>query len=106
MEDRWNDPFPVVSFGERTPPTWEETVFGDHPRWKEGERGPRKGSVTITETGRDFEATFTFDGGEDLQYSGAIPGDGSWRGKSRARKRRGAGRDEIEVDSVNPKRWG
>jgi hypothetical protein len=106
MEGRQNDPFPVISDGERTPPTWEETVFGDHRRWREGERGPRKGSVTITESGRNFEATFRFDGEEDLEYSGEIPGNGSWQGKSRARRRRGSGRDEIEVDSTNPKRWG
>jgi hypothetical protein len=106
MEGRGNDPFPVVSDGEREPPTWKERVFGDHPQWREGKRGPRKGSVTITERGRDFEAIFDFDGGEELHYSGAIPGNGSWRGKSRAERRRGSGRDEIEVESVNPKRWG
>jgi hypothetical protein len=115
MEDRQNDRFPVVSYGTRTPPTWNEALHKDHPDWREGPRGPEIGTVTIAEAGSrgrqpTFTATFRFtDAPEELgemEYSGPIPGDGSWRGKGRAARRKGPGREEIEVDSVNPKRWG
>lgn len=96
----------------------EETLYEDTGGdWKKGEWGPAIGTVTLTQSptttrGRILvTASFVFDNGDTAEYAGLVPGEGSWRGKGRLGYRGGTGRfadrrDQLDVESVNPRRWG
>jgi hypothetical protein len=114
--------FPAVSNGEAKTPeagkTFEENLFQyDETRdWTKSEHGLRIGRVLLTYPKapvkpKRVEAAFEFDNRETVTYEGPIPGNGSWKGRGGLQFQRGSGKfkdrgDEIEVDSVNPKRWG
>jgi hypothetical protein len=129
-EDRRYD-FPAISNGNgrRVGPSLAEATFGDTVLeeetlyedvggdWRKGEWGEAIGTVTLRQSptsvpGRVLlSAWFVFDNGESAEYSGLVPGEGSWRGVSRLGYGGGTGkfadrRGHLEVDSVNPKRWG
>lgn len=96
----------------------EETLFGDvGGDWKHGERGDPIGTVSLqhsptTIPGRVWvRASFAFDDGDTVEYAGLVPGNGSWQGRGRVGYLGGTGkfvepRGELDVESVNPKRWG
>lgn len=96
----------------------EEQVFEDiGGAWQEGEWGAQIGTLTLKQSpttvpGRIFvRAIFVFDDGDSVEYAGLVPGEGSWHGKGRFGYRGGTGkfakpRGELDVESVNPKRWG
>jgi hypothetical protein len=111
--------FPAVS--EESPSTpgggersseMVETVY----QWKGPEKygkGEKIGSVTVRSNGARFTADFTFDDRDIVTLDGAIPGNGSWKGKGKATYVRGKGTGkfanrtgDIEIESDNPKRWG
>ena len=108
--------FPVVSDGAIEPPKRgekrQETMFqlDEGMDWKKGDRGGKVGTIKLThpedDTPKTFNARFEFDDGDSVEYEGKVPGDGSWKGKSKLKRRKGSKKEEIEVDTVNPKRWG
>jgi len=112
--------FPVVSLSKPKRPKrgeeWQETIYDAKDRdWKKGEHGEKFGTVKMThadeEDPKSVTTQFTFDDGDTVTYEGKVPGNGFWKGKERHRFREGIGKfegrdDEIEVESVNPKRWG
>lgn len=115
--------FPVVSDGAIEPPNRgekrQEAMFqlDKGMKWQKGERGDKVGTLHLShpedDSPKTFDARFEFDDGDSVEYEGRIPGNGTWKGKERVRFRKGRGEgkfkdrdDEIEVDSVNPKRWG
>jgi hypothetical protein len=120
--------FPAISNGQAGPAgandrepqpdrSWDETVYEDiGGDWRNGEWGEEIGKVTLKQSrssdrGIVVEASFRFDDDETVELSGPVPGNGTWRGKSKLRIVRGTGkfadrRGEVEVDSTNPKRWG
>ncbi|HYH27531.1 MAG TPA: hypothetical protein VEA19_02000 [Actinomycetota bacterium] len=115
-ERRFGPDLAEAGFGETV--VHEETIYrevdGD---WRKGERGDAIGTVTLSQTptsvrGRVLlHAWFVFDDGETAEFSGLVPGEGSWQGKGRLGWRGGTGRfgdrrGEITVESSNPKRWG
>ncbi|MDQ4005817.1 MAG: hypothetical protein M3135_05900 [Actinomycetota bacterium] len=131
MEDSPRYDFPAISDGDerRAGPTLDEARFGDTVfqeetlyqdtggDWKKGDRGDAIGTVTLTQSpttvsGRILvRAWFVFDNGETVEYSGLVPGDGSWQGKGRFGYQGGTGkfadrRGQLDVESTNPKRWG
>jgi hypothetical protein len=107
--------FPVVSRGEsKTGPgaTWDETT---HEARDDGdEAGEKVGKVTIKNGEEDppktFTADFRFDDNDTATYGGKIPKqNGFWKGKEKLKLQKKNGKnfkDEIEVHSWNPKRWG
>jgi hypothetical protein len=110
--------FPAVSDGKPKPPkrgeTQTETLFQyeENKDWKKGEWGPKIGKVHLVHAGdadppKSVEATFNFDNGDTVTYQGDTPGNGSWKGKGRLRQK-GSSRfpADLDVESVNPKRWG
>jgi hypothetical protein len=110
--------FPVISDGpthQESGKTWKEKML-DAEGMDGGKPGEPFGMVTLTnETTPDgkpakkFEAEFSFGDGDTATYGGKIPGDGSWKGKEKLKlqkKGRRPRRDEIELVSTNPKRWG
>jgi hypothetical protein len=100
--------FPAISYKEQHPASEEatpETLFEDHPDWKDGARGPRIGTVRLTSS----TSVFTFDDGDKVTYEGSVPASG--KGRVRFKRDSGTGKfrgrdDEIDVESANPKRWG
>jgi hypothetical protein len=123
MADQLRYDFPVVSDGEIGPPKRgekrQERMFqlDEGMDWKKGDRGDKVGTIHLThpkdDTPKTFNARFEFDDGDTVEYEGRIPGDGSWKGKERVRFRNGKGKgkfrdrdDEIDLETVNPKRWG
>jgi len=110
--------FPVASFVEHEPPgkgeRWDDPIHDVEGRdWENGERGDECGTVTVVHEDKPFpkrfEATFVFKDGDSATYGGKVPGNGSWKGKEKLKLLRKGARprkDEIEVDSRNPKRWG
>jgi hypothetical protein len=100
--------FPAISDKEQRPQSEEatrETLFEDHPDWKDGARGPQIGTVRLTSTTSEF----TFGDGDKVTYEGSVPASG--KGRVRFKRNSGSGKfrgrdDEIDVESVNPKRWG
>jgi hypothetical protein len=116
--------FPAVSFrrqgdrpgAPRPGEVVEEDLFehegGD---WRKGEHGRPNGTVTLTHAagqgGLAVVARFEFADEDVVEFEGAVPGGGSWKGRGRLRYRSGTGkfsepRGELEVDSTNPKLWG
>jgi hypothetical protein len=121
--------FPVISEREDTEAgaelsqpdkteAWEEVVYEESgENWREGDRGPAIGTVMLRQYGlKDTKrvrvrAWFVFDDGDTVEYAGLVPGNGTWKGKSRFGFRGGTGKfadrgGELNVDSTNPKRWG
>jgi len=111
---------PVMSLSKPKRPKrgeeWQEPIYdAKDVDWKKGKHGPEFGSVKLThadeENPKSVVAVFTFDDGDEVTYDGGVPGNGSWKGKGRTTFREGTGKfenrnDEIDVESVNPKRWG
>ena len=110
--------FPVISFSESGAPVSgrveEETMY-DAEGKTGSDRGEEFGTVTLMyeekpgEKPKKFVAEFAFHDGDSCSYEGKIPGNGSWKGKEKLKLRRKGRRprkNEIEVDSWNPKRWG
>jgi hypothetical protein len=110
--------FPAVSDGKPKPPKQGEpqveTVYEyeEGKNWKKGEWGPKIGTVRLEHVGdgdppKKVEARFQFDNGETVTYEGDVPGNGSWVGKGRFHQQ-GSSRfpADLDVESVNPKRWG
>jgi hypothetical protein len=98
--------------------TWDETVYEDTGGdWKNGEWGDEIGKVTLKHSGASdrgvvVHASFTFHGDDNtIEATGPVPGNGTWRGKGTLRIVRSTGKfanrkDELPVESTNPKRWG
>jgi hypothetical protein len=108
--------FPVISFGDSGAPVpggvEVETMY-DAEGKTGADRGEEFGTVTLTYEEKPkpkmFVAEFAFHDGDSVTYEGKIPGGGSWKGKEKLKLRRKGRRprkNEIEVDSWNPKRWG
>lgn len=117
--------FPAVSDGRagrggRPGDVRKETLYEyiEGKNWKKGEWGEKIGSVELSHPrgageGITVVASFAFDNDETVQYTGPVPGNGTWRGKGRFRFEKGTGkfadpkrRPNLDVDSTNPKRWG
>lgn len=90
---------------------WVETVWKEDPpdSWGHGEE---LGKVTIHALGPQGSPAFwaEFDFGKkypDVWVRGTVPNGQEWRGTAKA-KAKGAGRerDDVDVEFVNPKRWG
>lgn len=98
------------------PATFGETLYQDTGGdWRNGEWGDEIGKVTLThsrpgEQGITVRVSFEFRDGDTVEFSGLVPGNGTWRGRGRLRFERGRGKfadrgGELDVDSTNPKRW-
>lgn len=113
MTDNLTYDFPVVSDGpnqQGAGAEWDEDI---HEAIGPGyEAGQKVGTVRLTNEEKDppkrVTAAFSFDNGDTATYEGKIPGNGSWNGKDKLQKKSGKTKfkDEIEVRSSNPKRWG
>jgi hypothetical protein len=109
--------FPAVSDGKPKRPKHRETQeealyeYDEAKDWKKGEWGQWIGTVRLVHADGDpakkVEAVFEFENGETVTYEGDVPGNGSWLGKGRLRQK-GSSRfpADLDVESVNPKRWG
>jgi hypothetical protein len=129
MDDKYDFPAISESKGQRVGPPLPDAKFGDtvleeEPLyeetggdWRKGEWGEQIGTVTLshhptTVKGRILvHATFRFNDDEIVEYAGLVPGNGSWQGQGRLGYLGGSGkfsdpRDDLDVDSTNPKRWG
>jgi hypothetical protein len=110
--------FPAVSDGNPKRPkrgeTQRETLFEYDQKkdWKKRGWGRKIGQVRLVHADEDqpksVEVVFEFDNGESVTYEGTIPGNGAWKGKDRLQRKEGPSRfkDQLDVESVNPKRWG
>jgi hypothetical protein len=81
------------------------------------DKGPVVGTLTLIQVvSVDPEviivrASFRFDDGDRVAFEGEAPGNGSWNGEGLFGYVTGTGkfkfpRDNLPVDSQNPKRWG
>ncbi|HET7236743.1 MAG TPA: hypothetical protein VFK59_09970 [Actinomycetota bacterium] len=104
--------YPVLSDGQmdaKNPNRWTETVWEWTDSWEPA--GDPIGSVTIVDHGatEGFTATFDFKGPPFTIVTGKVPTkDGRrWNGKGRATARKQGREDkEIDIEFVNPKKWG
>ena len=107
--------FSVISEGgegRKSNPPWDETVWeADSPTsWNKGQK---LGEVRMNPMGSspnpDFRATFKWDDRryKPSQVEGKVPGGDQWQGQGKA-KAKSEGRDdkEVDIEFVNPKRWG
>jgi hypothetical protein len=118
ISDRGPRPADTSSREPQPGDTWDETVYEDTGGdWRNGEWGDEIGKVTLKQSrtsdrGNVVEASFTFTDTDTVELSGAVPGNGTWRGKGSLRIVKGTGKfadrkgRDVTVDSTNPKRWG
>ena len=109
--------FPAISDDGRKGPkpgdAWTESVWD--AAGSGFEKGSPSGSVTI-EAQRGggpprLRASFAFSDGDSVILEGEVPGMGTWLGSGRVAYVSGTGKfvgrtGEIDVEFVNPKKWG